>query len=118
MASNSEKSWDVLSNVGEKLQVKPRVVSDPARAGQLQLFPFRSFGFDFAVIVLLSATRLRRVASVEGASLRGRIFGEAPAACERQGLLCPPVNHGHPDATDLNAALRPAQASRPTVRAT
>ena len=46
----------MLSNVGEKLQVKPRVVSDPARAGQLQLFPFRSFGFDFAVIVLLSAT--------------------------------------------------------------
>jgi hypothetical protein len=51
---NSEKSWDLLAN-GKKLQVKARVVSDPARPGQLQLSPFRSFGFDSAVIVLLSA---------------------------------------------------------------
>jgi hypothetical protein len=45
----------VLSHNGEKLQVKARVVSDPVQPGQLQLSPFRSFGFDFAVIVLLSA---------------------------------------------------------------
>jgi hypothetical protein len=31
------------------------VVSDPVQPGQLQPSPFRSFGFDFAVIVLLSA---------------------------------------------------------------
>jgi hypothetical protein len=30
LAPNSEKSWDVLGNDGEKLQVKARVVSDPA----------------------------------------------------------------------------------------
>jgi hypothetical protein len=54
LAHNSEKSWDVLAN-GEKLQVKARVVSDPARPSQLQLSPFRSFGFDSAVIILLSA---------------------------------------------------------------
>jgi hypothetical protein len=46
----------VLSHNGEKLQVKARVVSDPAEPGQLQLSSFRSFGFDSAVIVLLSAT--------------------------------------------------------------
>ncbi len=56
LAPNSEKSWDVLGSDGEKLQVKARVVSDPAGPGQLQLSPFRSFGFDSAVIVLLSAT--------------------------------------------------------------
>ena len=53
LAPNSEKAWDVLGNDGEKLQVKARVVADPAEPGQLQLSPFRSFGFDSAVIVLL-----------------------------------------------------------------
>jgi hypothetical protein len=56
LAPNSEKSWDMLGNDGEKLQVKARVVSDPTAPGQLQLSPFRSFSFDSAVIVLLSAT--------------------------------------------------------------
>jgi len=56
VAPKSQKSWDVLGSDGEKLQVKARVVSDPAGPGQLQLSPFRSFGFDSAVIVLLSAT--------------------------------------------------------------
>ncbi len=46
----------MLSHDGEKLQVKARVVSDPAEPGQLQLSSFKSFGFDSAVIVLLSAT--------------------------------------------------------------
>lgn len=54
LAPNSEKAWDVLAPDGEKLQVKARVVSDPPAPGQLQLSPFRSFGFDAAVIVLLS----------------------------------------------------------------
>jgi hypothetical protein len=39
LAPNSEKAWDVLGNDGEKLQVKARVVSDPAEPGQLQLSP-------------------------------------------------------------------------------
>ena len=55
LAPSSEKSWDVVSGDGEKLQVKARVVSDPPLPGQLQLSPFRSFGFDAVVIVLLSA---------------------------------------------------------------
>jgi hypothetical protein len=56
LATNWEKAWDVRGGDGEKLQVKARVVSEPAEPGQLQLSPFRSFGFDSAVIVLLSAT--------------------------------------------------------------
>src|ERR1700735_1394878 len=55
LAPNAEKSWDVLGSDGKKLQVKARVVSDPPAPGQLQLSPFRSFSFDFAVVVLLSA---------------------------------------------------------------
>jgi hypothetical protein len=56
LAPNPQKSWDVPGEGGEKLQVKARVVSDPAKPGQLQLSPFRSPCFDSAVIVLLSAT--------------------------------------------------------------
>jgi hypothetical protein len=55
LAPNSEKSWDAFGRNGEKLQLKARVVSDPIQPGQLQLSPFRSFEFDFAVIVFLSA---------------------------------------------------------------
>lgn len=46
----------MLGKDGERLQVKARVVSDPAEPVQLKLSPFRSFGFDSAVIVLFSAT--------------------------------------------------------------
>ena len=52
--STSEKGWDVELPDGTHLQVKCRVVSDAPKAGQLQLSPFRTFGFDEAVIVLLS----------------------------------------------------------------
>ncbi len=52
LAPNSEKSYDVLAD-GVRFQVKARVVSDPPRAGQLQLSTFRSFDFDEAIIVLL-----------------------------------------------------------------
>src|ERR1700729_1224173 len=41
LAPNSEKSWDVLGSDGEKLQVKARVVAEPAEPGQFQLSPFR-----------------------------------------------------------------------------
>jgi hypothetical protein len=109
LAPNSEKSWDVVSGDGEKLQVKARVVSDPPLPGQLQLSPFRSFGFDAAVIVLLSAADY----AVWRASKVPRDVVES-AAVHRQHvngkvLLARPEVMGHPDATDLTATLRAAQ---------
>lgn len=109
LAPNSEKSWDVLGQGGDKLQVKARVVSDPAEPGQLQLSPFRSFGFDFAVIVLLSATdyivsRASKVPCyvVESAAVyRQHVNGKV--------LFARPEIMSHPDATDLTATLRAAQ---------
>jgi hypothetical protein len=109
MAPNSEKLWDVLGNDGEKLQVKARVVSDPAHPGQLQLSPFRSFSFDFAVIVLLSATDY----AVSRASKVPRHVIES-SAIHRQHvngkiLFARPEIMNHPDAIDLTAALRAVQ---------
>ena len=39
LATNSEKSWDVLTLAGEKLQVKARVVSDPPQAANCSCLP-------------------------------------------------------------------------------
>ena len=112
LAPNSEKSWDVLGDNDEKLQVKARVVSDPAKPGQLQLSPFRSFGFDSAVVVLLSATDY----AVLRASKVPRDVVES-FAIHRQHvngkvLFARPEIMGHPDATDLTAILRAAQTGR------
>ncbi|MFY9999658.1 MAG: hypothetical protein WAK76_09200 [Trebonia sp.] len=115
LARNAEKSWDVLGEGGEKLQVKARVVSDPAKPGQLQLSPFRSFGFDSAVIVLLSATDY----AVSRASKVPRCVVESSAIYRQHVngkiLFARPEIMGHPDATDLTAALRAAQNGRQTV---
>jgi hypothetical protein len=112
LAPNSEKSWDVLAKDGEKLQVKARVVSEPAEPGQLQLSPFRSFGFDFAVIVLLSATdyTVSRAAKVpryvveSSAIYRQHVNGKV--------LFARPEIMGHPDASDLTVTLQAAQTRR------
>ena len=114
LAPNSEKSWDVLANDGEKLQVKARVVSEPAEPGQLQLSPFRSFGFDSAVIVLLSATGY----AVSRASKVPRYVVESFAIYRKhvngKVLFARPEIMGHPDATDLTATLRMVQTGRKT----
>lgn len=50
LAPQSEKSWDVLSEDGTKIQVKCRVLA----SGQAGAFsPFRSDGFDLCVFLVL-----------------------------------------------------------------
>ncbi|WP_252974240.1 hypothetical protein [Janibacter melonis] len=51
---NSAKSYDLETEEYGRVQVKARLVSSPVRRGQLQCSPFRSTGFDFAALVLLS----------------------------------------------------------------
>ena len=105
----------MLGYDGEKLQVKARVVSEPAKPGQLQLSPFRSFGFDFAVIVLFSATdyAVARAAKVprqvveSTAIYRQHVNGKV--------LFARPEIMGHPDAADLTAILRAAQTGCQTA---
>ena len=65
LAPASEKSWDVRSVDGRRLQVKCRTVSEVARRGQRGLSPFRSFDFEAAVIVLLDETTFDVVQAVE-----------------------------------------------------
>jgi hypothetical protein len=52
LAPVSQKSWDVCTPQGEQFQVKARVVTNPASAGERQLSLFGSWEFDAAIIVL------------------------------------------------------------------
>lgn len=105
LAPNSEKSFDVVAD-GSRLQVKARVVSDPARSGQLQLSPFRSFDFDEVVIVLFSdrdysvrqAARLPVTAIKETSTFNTHVNGHIVHA--RADLL------GGTDAIDVTDRLR------------
>ena len=112
LAQNSEKAWDVLGSNGERIQVKARVVSDPPEPGQLQLSPFRSFSFDAAVIVLLSAADY----DVSRASKVPRHVVESNAVYRQhvngRVLFARPEIMGHPEATDLTATLRAASGHR------
>jgi hypothetical protein len=92
---NAEKSRDVLAKDGEKLQAKARVVSGPPEPGQLQLSPFSSFGFDSAVIVLLSAADY----AVARASRVPRSLVESSGLCRQhvngKVLIARPEVMGH-----------------------
>lgn len=61
---NSTKSYDLVSEQFGKVQVKARLVSSPAKSGQLQASPFRSEEFDHAAFVLLSAVDFSVVSAV------------------------------------------------------
>lgn len=67
----SQKGWDVASATGETLQVKSRVVVNPSLRGERQLSPFRSWGFDAAVIVLFDQSfGIFRATWIDKASLQ------------------------------------------------
>jgi hypothetical protein len=110
LAPSSEKSWDVLTNDGEKLQVKCRVVSDPATPSQLQLGIFRSFSFDSAVVVLLSAAdyTVSRASKIPHHVVESCV-GPYRKHVNGKVLFATPEIMGHPDATDLTAVLRAVQ---------
>jgi hypothetical protein len=71
LAPNSQRSWDVLTPEGERLQVKARVVTNPKTPGERQLSVFRSWDFDAAVIVLFDdGFRVWRAARLPVETLR------------------------------------------------
>jgi hypothetical protein len=105
LADNSEKSWDVKTPTGERLQVKCRVV-DPARKSvQRQLSPFRTWDFDRAIVVLFDDDyEVHRCVSIpreliqEHAKYRSHVNGHVVRATD--ALM------DDPSVEDLTAALR------------
>ncbi len=71
LAPASQKSWDVKTSEGERLQVKARVVTDPRNRGERQLSVFRSWEFDAGLIVLFDdCFRVWRAAKLPSSLLR------------------------------------------------
>lgn len=64
LAPNSEKSFDVLTPEGRRLQVKARIL-DPDRVGSQILSVIRTWEFDACVVVLLSSADLPVLAASE-----------------------------------------------------
>lgn len=52
LATASQKSWDILTLEGDRLQVKSRIITDRRNNSERQLSTIRSWYFDAAVIVL------------------------------------------------------------------
>lgn len=65
LAPNSEKSFDVTTPDGRRLQVKARVLESASKVGSKILSAIRSWDFDACVIVLFSTTNLGVLAAAE-----------------------------------------------------
>jgi hypothetical protein len=71
LANASQKSWDILTSDGDRLQVKARVITDARSNGERQLSTIRSWDFDAAVIVLFDDDfRVWRAARVPAAVMK------------------------------------------------
>jgi hypothetical protein len=69
LAAKAQKSWDVLTPDGKRLQVKARVLTkeNPSR----QLSPIRSWDFDHLVVVLFDDTfGIKRAATISAEDVR------------------------------------------------
>lgn len=79
LATNAQKSWDVLVRASaadtpaQRVQVKARVVTDPANAGQRQVSAFRSWDCESVMFVLFDPLyRVRGAALVPTELVRQR----------------------------------------------
>jgi len=54
LAPNSEKSWDVVTEAGDRIQVKSRVFDAARAASTRQMSVIRSWDFDTLVVILFS----------------------------------------------------------------
>jgi hypothetical protein len=72
LADNSEKSWDILTGDGHRIQVKSRVVRNDQHVSAHQISVFRSWDFDLAVVVLFADEDLSvaRAAEFDVATIR------------------------------------------------
>ncbi len=106
---NSTKSHDVTDTFGRRLQVKARLVSSPPTAGQLQTSVFRSWDFDFVVLVQLAE---RDYSVVRASMLPARVFegGRANTRWSQHVkgwlVMMTPAIMGHGDAIDMTDQLQ------------
>ena len=112
LAPNSEKSYDLLSEDGRRIQVKARRVDTPPRRGQLQSSPFRSWGFDEALLVLVDAQsyEMRRASLVPARALE--VAARFSPHVNGHFVMMDERVMGHDDALDVSEVFREAATQR------
>lgn len=115
LAPNSERSFDLTTPSGQKVQVKSRRVSTPPRSGQLQSSPFRSWGFDSALFMLLDehTYEVMRACSVPVEVVQ-ELSRYVPHVNGSNAYMTEDLM-GHPDASDMTAQLRSAAGDSPAA---
>ena len=115
LAPPSEKAWDVRTADDRLLQVKARLIAEGDRRSH-QYSPFRSFGFDGCVFLLLDAHTYDVVQAVEvpvdevQSLARETTWVRGSRVSTRTPLL------GLPGAVDLTAAVTEALRELDTLR--
>jgi hypothetical protein len=108
LAPNSERSFDYTSPGGNRVQVKARAVGSPPARGELQTSPFRTWGFEEALLVQLD----RWTFEVVRASVLPVSVVESMATYRRHVngwiVFMTDALMGHAGAVDVTAALRQA----------
>lgn len=104
---NSNKSTDLLTPRGMKIQVKSRVVGDTPKRSERQLSPFRSWEFDYAVVVLFDRVyRVRRAAQLKVAEIKSASKQDGYVNAERVFATDDLLKRGR----NITARLRAAAA--------
>lgn len=112
---NSTKSHDVTDRDGRRLQVKARLVSPKPTPGQLQTSVFRSWAFDYAVLIQLDE---RDYSVVRASVLPVALFDEGRANARWSehvkgwAVFMTPELMGHADAIDVTMELRNASLTQ------
>ena len=113
LAPNSERSFDLTTPAGVRIQVKSRRVSTPPNPGQLQTSPFRSWGFDQALLMLVD----EKTYEIRRASLLPREVVEAMsryvAHINGSNAYMTEDLMGHDEAIDVTGLLRAAAGDEP-----
>ena len=114
LAPNAERSFDLTTGAGVRVQVKSRRVSNPPRPGQLQTSTFRSWGFDQALLMLVD----ERTYEVRRASLIPQPVVEElsryVAHVNGSNAYMTEDLMGHAEAVDMTGLLQAAAGDAPT----
>lgn len=113
LAPNSERSFDLTTGAGVQIQVKARRVSNPPNPGQLQTSPFRSWGFDQALLVLVDehSYEVRRASLIPRAVVEE--LSRYVAHVNGSNAYMTEDLMGHAEAVDVTGLLRAAAGDSP-----
>ncbi len=114
LAPNSVKSWDLRAPKGTRVQVKCRVVGESPKIGERQLSPFRSFDFDYLVIVLFAPDySVRRAVQIPVDTVKA--LSRHRSHVNGHVLMATDSVLSGPDCLDITEAMRASAQRAPQI---